>query len=301
MKGDVRMLPVDELNAGAFAGFFDSDILLMAAAREAVAMVMTVELENGQQRLAAGIAVRIEGDSANILWLYTIPEYRRQGFASTLLHHILDALLVDESILGVYMFYEGNEENEGLDGLLDANGFNVKAGEGSGLIEFTLADVTDIPILNKNKNGIITTLAKTNKRLLQEFVRDPDLIEGYLDPDTSAWADEYLPCSRIYIEYDRITGILLFSKAEDGISLDYAFVRPQFSKILAEMMQASLSELRKTYAPDTTVTLAAKNDATIRLVSKLVKNKKMTAVHIAEMDFGEYIEQFLASHTEEAE
>ena len=295
MKNTVLML-VDECNAKYFEGLIDRDTLLIMIARQAVGMVLVDNKADGTSTAAAGIAVRLEDHTADILSLYTLPEYRRKGYASTLLHSMLDALIQNGTVLDVMMFYTDTREHVSLDELMEANGFSVNCLKQSGITKFRLADVSDIPQLQPAPKGRLFPLADTDKRILAEFFRNEPLIQGYLVPDTAAWEQMYLPCSRIYISEGRIRGLLLFSENGDEISLDYAYIKPQVSVVLAVMLSSAAAQLRSSYAPDTVITLAAKDATVTKLVGKLVQKSSWIPLHTAGLNFIEYTNRYIAAH-----
>lgn len=292
---------VDECNAKYFEVIFDRDTLLLMIVKAAVGMVLLDNKSDGTSTAASGIAIRLEDHTADILSLYTLPEYRRQGYASTLLHTMLDVLNKNSSVLDVMMFYTGTKEHESLDGVLAANGFSVSPFRHTGITKFQLSDVSDLPRPQKPVDGQLSTLAYIDKRLLSDFIRNEPIIRGYLVKDAAVWAQEYLPCSRIYISGGRIRGLLLFSKDGEELSLDYAYIKPQVSIVLAFMLRSAITQIRTTYSPDTVITVAAKDATVNRLIKKLVAKTSWIPLHAARIDFIEYTNRFIAEHQESEE
>lgn len=223
----------------SFAREVDDTVLLLGA----------VDDQAQPPRAAGLLAARVIDAALTIEWLYVLPEYRRQGVASSLLDTLLHHAYQNEEIRGAAAFFSENQPT--LEAFFRKFDFHILYRDGWGYFRGTLGNVADIP--NAPSAGYsIMTLTEVSDASLRAF--NNDIVQrktircGVPLPIN---ANDYAPQSRVCCINNEICGMLLLDIENNEIELRWLFAPPKHRRSLPLLLNAALSDLKQSMPPET--------------------------------------------------
>lgn len=236
---------------------------------DVVAVGAVAEQEDGPVPVGV-ILCRLEQGVAQLVWLYVHPEYRRQGVATALLWRLLDGLVMESTLAEVIAVLPASAAAAPLAELLEEVGFADETEEGACTWETTVGVLEQLPPLPRRGAGRTLFLGEAPAIYLKQFsaglagTQCGDLIALPLS------AQDYHPCSTVYVDGGEITGALLLRAGEGEITVALLYAKRRGSQALPALVAASASALLQAVPPETRLTMGTVGSAGSALAQRLL-------------------------------
>ncbi len=220
-----------------------------------------------------GVAVflcREEEELLRILWLYVSPDHRGLGIGPWLLERRLNDARFAGALRGVVADLPSDDPEGLLEGLLMGAGFSV-ALEESGIYTFSLGSLGNVKPLSllqrKIPEDVIVPLDKAPHNLRRDAIlavkagtRPAPL------PEPMDWEQYDQNLSALYRSHGQIQGILLISRQERSLSIDFAWTSTP--NALLPLLSYSAQRAWDTLPSTTEIIVPAVNELSAQLVEQ---------------------------------
>ena len=194
---------------------------------------------------------------------------RRNGTGTFLIEKLNELVSKVPGIYSIRAVLPSDAGKSGTEAFFEATGFNF-TDLGGPEAEFTLASLEDAPLPRSSQNTeCCISGSELGREALQRFERSLSVAGSYLIEKSLNDPTIIQSVSKYYVENKTVRGCVVFSSKTPGeIVFEFAFA--QNGGELLPMLLSALGSLKESYTPQTLICLQAVNEASKKLVDKLV-------------------------------
>ncbi len=186
------------------------------------------------------------------------------------LSYFIDSIAYDMYNKGVekliYHFLEGDDSD--LIKILERNGFVVSRDE-IAMFEFSIKQLSEIPMLNASSRNVISLEELDNIRLRNICT---DIMEANEDiVDMPLNKNEYLAnCSAVYMKEDKARGLLLLQRDKDGkLLIPYIFSNSTEPMAIVDMIKFTFNTAREQFDENESCRTYVVDPVLVKIVEKI--------------------------------
>lgn len=203
--------------------------------------------------------------------IFIHPKYRRLRLGSELVAYLSEEMK-KKNCEQLSVSYEPAGERETLTPFLRRCGFMIEAMElplGVTTLEKVIEVLKEHDAFRKKK-GRIRTLDQLSKR--ERYLCNEWLLQE-IGESISSYVQER-PASYVILKEDELTGMLLFSEQQQGISLDYCWVRQDCMVNFFPLLAVAANDFFGHYPGDTRIEMILSTEQVRSLYSRLLGDEK---------------------------
>ena len=271
-----------------WAGFIPEELFLelMRGGRHLYAVGVTFK-----DKPAGALCWEENGKEWVLQSIYIHPEYRHLRLGSELVAYLSEEMK-KKNCEQLSVSYEQEGEREILTPFLQRCGFMMETMAiplGVTTLEKVIEVLKKMDAFRKKK-GRIRTIDQLSKR--ERYLCNEWLLQE-IGESISSYAQER-PASYVILKEDELTGILLFSE-QQGISLDYCWVRQDCMVIFLPLLSVAANDVSAHYPCDTRIEMILSTEQVQKLYSRLLGEER-EAVILCKGHFSPVLKEILVSY-----
>lgn len=263
----MNVYALDSTNIDSFEHL--ADPISAQAVRSGAAQGFCVETDDCHA--GALIGRFIDTGEYEILSLFVLPEYRRQGVGELLLETLADVIGEYDANVNI-TFSAMTEDDKELIAFLDDQGFEEYSDAESHLFAVKLGDFMETK-LNKGKMNVdYPTFADLSEKQLAAL----DKVDGdkFVPKPTGGFSSErILPeVSTAVLKGDTPVAYAVVEKEDENtLILSSLYVDDEENTTLLRLLRCVMKRLNENYPPETVILLLAVNDDSLEILTSLFK------------------------------
>ena len=269
----LELYRVDAETIQRFAGVFTEEAVYEILTGDAIGMIAAQEKE-----VCGGICVApdiLNDERMDLLSLYVLPEYRRQGIGGTLFLEMMEYIFEDtDAIMHICHYVGAGNQDEEVLGFLKKAGFFFEEEEEDAVFVISAKDCKKAPLASikgklpeECRMSCLGQLSEMEKRRLFQTLQEASVDD--VTPEGLDSAEQ--ECSFVVQnEKGMIESCVILKKREESLHMVQFYIRPGVSTPGVIMLQAAADAVGQHYGEDAMIEIPVMSEASSRLMHKLL-------------------------------